>query len=114
MRYAILHHDHPFPHWDLLIEAGAVCRTWRLLDDPAGPGPWRAEPIADHRLHYLDYEGPVSGNRGHVTRWDRGTWIWLTATESLTSGLISGQHWTGRVSIATDSTGVEVRCLTIP
>jgi hypothetical protein len=25
---------------------------------------------------YLDYEGPVSGNRGHVIRWDNGTFAW--------------------------------------
>ena len=26
----------------------------------------------NHRLLYLDYEGPVSGNRGIVRRWDGG------------------------------------------
>jgi hypothetical protein len=28
--------------------------------------------LADHRLAYLTYQGPVSGNRGGVTRWDEG------------------------------------------
>lgn len=109
MRFAILCHDHPFPHWDLLIEAGAACRTWRLLDNPAGPGPWRAEPLADHRLLYLDYEGPVSGDRGSVTQWDSGTWVWLTATAGLTRGLIAGRHWSGRVEITTAFNIVTVR-----
>jgi hypothetical protein len=27
----------------------------------------------DHRRAYLDYEGPVSGGRGRVVRWDVGT-----------------------------------------
>ena len=70
VRFAVLTHDHPAPHFDLLIEAGDVCRTWRLdvlpLDSPA------ATPIADHRTHYLTYEGPVSGDRGTVARWDAG------------------------------------------
>ena len=33
-----------------------------------------AEVLPDHRLAYLDYEGPISGDRGSVTRWDRGTY----------------------------------------
>ena len=73
-RFAILTHDHPFFHWDLLLEAGEVAWTWRLLDDPSGDQAPRAERIGDHRLLYLDYAGPVSGGRGHVTRWDVGTY----------------------------------------
>jgi hypothetical protein len=71
-RYAILTHDHPFPHWDFLLEWGDACRTWRLLAEPAPGHPIPAEPLPDHRLHYLDYEGPVSGNRGVVAQWDAG------------------------------------------
>lgn len=38
------------------------------------PGePMTAVRIADHRPRYLRYEGPVSGNRGHVTRVSRGS-----------------------------------------
>lgn len=71
-RFALLTHDHPFPHWDFLIETGPACRTWRLQFSPDGPGPIAAEPLADHRLLYLDYEGPVSGGRGQVAQWDAG------------------------------------------
>jgi hypothetical protein len=71
-RFVILTHDHPSPHWDLMLEAGDRLRTWRLLEEPA-PDTWvPAEPLPDHRLLYLDYEGPVSGDRGHVARWDCG------------------------------------------
>lgn len=31
-----------------------------------------AEVLPDHRPVYLDYEGPVSGERGTVIRWDTG------------------------------------------
>lgn len=71
-RFVILTHDHPFDHWDLMLEAGGVLRTWRLLCEPAPDRIIGAEPLPDHRLHYLDYEGPVSGDRGTVTRWDAG------------------------------------------
>lgn len=70
-RFAILTHDHPFLHWDFLLEWGEHARTWRLLEEP-GIGSVAAERIADHRLLYLDYEGPVSGGRGHVKQWDQG------------------------------------------
>jgi hypothetical protein len=99
MRFAVLCHDHPFPHWDLLLEQGADCRTWRLLDDPAGPGPWRAEPLPPHRRLYLDYEGPVSGDRGTVHQWDAGSLVWLTATERHAAVLVRGQRWSGRLSL---------------
>jgi hypothetical protein len=71
-RYVILEHDWPHRHWDLLLEAGDVLRAWRLSQPPSPIGDLFAEPNADHRLFYLDYEGTVSGNRGTVTRWDAG------------------------------------------
>ncbi len=77
--FVILHHALPdgSEHWDLGIDQGEALATWQLLEDPAllasgRIGAVRARRIADHRRAYLDYEGPVSGNRGHVTRLDRG------------------------------------------
>jgi hypothetical protein len=72
-RFAILAHDHPAPHWDLFLEAGPVLRSWRILSPFSPGGAVAAEPTADHRLLYLDYEGPVSGGRGTVTRLDSGS-----------------------------------------
>ena len=80
-RFAILTHDHPSLHWDFLLEQGESCLTWRLLKAPDSTGSIPAEAITDHRLMYLDYEGPVSGNRGTVTQWDAGTFEWLTPPE---------------------------------
>jgi hypothetical protein len=72
-RFAILEHDHPELHWDLLLERGPVLRAWRLAQPPTQIGQTiAAVALAEHRLVYLDYEGPVSGNRGTVRRWDHG------------------------------------------
>jgi hypothetical protein len=57
-----------------MLECGDVLKTWRLAAVPAAGQAVRAEPIPDHRLRYLDYEGPVGGNRGHVKRWDAGVY----------------------------------------
>src|SRR5258705_9929861 len=73
--FVILEHDHPHLHWDLMLEVGDVLWTWRLERPPRdGPETIPAERIGDHRLAYLDYEGPVSGGRGFVKRWDWGTY----------------------------------------
>jgi hypothetical protein len=70
-RFVILEHDHPLLHWDLMLEAGDVLQTWRLAAPPAAQ-PIEATALGDHRRIYLDYEGPVSGKRGQVRRWDAG------------------------------------------
>ena len=71
-RFVILTHDHPFAHWDLMLDFGEALRTWRLLAEPALGTDVPAEALPDHRRAYLDYEGPVSGGRGTVHRWDNG------------------------------------------
>ena len=71
-RFVILTHDYPQRHWDFMLEKEAILRTWRLARAPDEAGPTEAAPLADHRLAYLEYEGPVSGNRGSVRRFDRG------------------------------------------
>ena len=65
-RFVILSHDWPTPHWDFLLESGPVLRAWRLLEEPAPNRDVPAEANFDHRLLYLDYEGPLSGDRGSV------------------------------------------------
>ncbi|MFN4260292.1 MAG: DNA polymerase ligase N-terminal domain-containing protein [Gemmataceae bacterium] len=96
-RYVILEHDHPFLHWDLMLEAGTVLRTWRLAAAPEVGHTVTAEPSFDHRLLYLDYEGPISGNRGQVRRWDAGTFTWLTDTENQVSVRLDGRRCQGRL-----------------
>src|SRR5207253_10100415 len=74
-RFVILEHDHPELHWDLMLEVGDVLWTWRLCGDPETVGEAiPAQRIGEHRLLYLDYEGPVRGGRGTVRRWDAGTY----------------------------------------
>ena len=80
-RFTLLRHDWPFVHLDLLIEDGDACLTWRLAAPPSHV-PVAAEAISRHRLHYLDYEGPVPGGRGSVARVDRGTAISLSEDHS--------------------------------
>lgn len=74
-RFVILHHrQDPGEHWDLMLEMGEVLWTWRLARNPLNPnpGPIPATRTADHRKGYLTYEGPISSDRGFVTRVEDG------------------------------------------
>lgn len=73
-RFVILEHDHPVLHWDLMLEADNVLETWRLAEPPTA-GEIGATALPNHRLLYLDYEGPIKGDRGTVQKWDAGTYV---------------------------------------
>jgi hypothetical protein len=92
MRFVILTHDHPVLHWDLMLEDGEALTTFRLLEEPVAGTVIAAEPIAPHRKAYLDYEGPVSGGRGSVTRWDHGTFRELQQSPGARTLLLTGQR----------------------
>jgi hypothetical protein len=75
LRYVILHHDGiANPHVDLMFEKspGSMLMTWRSAHWPID-STTVIEPLPDHRRDYLDYEGPVSRNRGEVRRIAAGT-----------------------------------------
>ena len=57
-------------HFDLLLEDGPSCRTWRLPQIPRLDGPAvEAIPITVHRLAWLDHhDAAVSGGRGWAKR----------------------------------------------
>ena len=86
-RFVILHHrlDHG-EHWDLMLEHGDALLTWQLLREPVDHNslPIPARRIGNHRKAYLDYEGPLTGDRGTVRRVDSGS---LDIIEDTAQGL---------------------------
>jgi hypothetical protein len=104
-RFVILEHDHPALHWDLMLEAGDVLRTWRLRELPQPGTTVIAERSFDHRLLYLDYEGPISGNRGNVVRRDWGDYQIETESESEITFRMDGERWQGDAWLTKDSHG---------
>jgi len=101
-RYVILRHEMPSPergpvHWDFMLESDGILRTWALAEQPTPQREIAADELADHRLAYLDYEGPISGDRGTVTRWDAGEYqLAVESADELQISLI-GQKLTGKV-----------------
>jgi hypothetical protein len=104
-RYVILEHDWPGRHWDLMLESGAVLRTWRLLATPAAGHTVPAEGSFDHRPVYLDYEGPVSGGRGSVVRWDSGTFEWEVDQPAQVVFQVDGRRLHGKGVLHQDARG---------
>ncbi len=103
-RFAILEHDHPFLHWDFMLEVEDSLRTWRLLQEPLLNDAEKqircvAEPLADHRIAYLDYEGPVSRDRGTVRCWDAGLYLLLGQSEKHWEFRLEGNRLSGFASI---------------
>ena len=98
-RFALLEHDHPTLHWDLLLEVGEVLWTWRLDAIPRAGSPCGAARIADHRRLYLDYEGPVGGERGTVKRIAAGEFAWLEQSPGRLVVELRGAHLSGRVTV---------------
>jgi hypothetical protein len=106
-RFVLLEHRWNGVHWDFMLEAGEVLRTW-AIDAPIVAGvdlPARA--IGDHRRLYLDYEGEVSGNRGRVRRLDEGTYrvlVWSAEhiRVELTGSQLVGEVDLCRVGIVSD------------
>jgi hypothetical protein len=98
-RFVLLEHDHPVQHWDLMLEMGPQLRTWRLSAPPAPGVQITAQSLGDHRMAYLDYEGPVSGGRGTVARWDRGVYELLSEDIHHCAVQLHGKRIEGRLEL---------------
>jgi hypothetical protein len=114
-RFALLEHtgapDDPAGlHYDLLVEAGDACRTWRLATVPRPGGPAvAAVELAAHRLAWLDHEaGPVSGGRGFARRIDGGSCD-LVVEAAAVELAVSGRLLHGRLALVPTAAGWQVR-----
>ncbi len=104
-RFVILHHRTPpgaarGTHYDLMLEWGTTLRTWAIEQPPSLLPVQLAEQLADHRVAYLDYEGPVSNNRGDVTRWDEGEYQLLTNDEPQLIVELHGRQLQGTLKLS--------------
>jgi hypothetical protein len=103
-RFVILRHQMPpessrLDHWDLMLEDGSHLLTWALPAVPLVGEQFWALPLAEHRLEYLDYEGPLTGDRGSVTRHDWGNYKKLSDDNQQQIFMLRGQYMSSRVTI---------------
>ncbi len=99
-RFVVLQHDSPRGlHWDFLLETGSLLATWALPLPPSMNHEFPAESLPDHRIDYLEYEGPVSGDRGSVVRWDAGSCQVLEQSDRRLLVTLAGEKLIGRAEL---------------
>ncbi|MFP6674307.1 MAG: hypothetical protein VB878_04445 [Pirellulaceae bacterium] len=104
-RFVILQHDTPIGHerprhWDLMLEDDhGTLQAWAMAESPADGRRIYADALPPHRLEYLDYEGPISGDRGHVTRLFAGKFVWEPSGERTLYFDVDGTEMTWRLRI---------------
>jgi hypothetical protein len=86
-----------------MIESDGQLATWRLMGDWLAFKEQPVERISDHRLEYLTLEGPLSGNRGAVSRVDLGHIDISSWTETSVKGALCGTHFTCELRIECNS-----------
>ena|SRR3990172_13153825 len=90
-------------HWDLMFEQNEVLVTWALEEPPAVGHAVAARSLDAHRLAYLDYEGPLSGDRGEVLRWDAGHYRLVARDDRQWRCVLAGQRLRGVCTLSRDS-----------
>lgn len=96
-------------HWDLMLEWDGALLTWALDSDPCKAEKLSAVELPRHRLQYLSFEGPLSGDRGVVHRTIEGTYQVLQhAADGLVSLPDLAQQGQFRLALRAVSWQVEV------
>jgi hypothetical protein len=86
-------------HWDFMLETREALATWSLAEEPDSAPLVPAHALPDHRMAYLDYEGPISEGRGFVTQWDHGTFQLEKYDRDEVAALVAGEKLLGQVTL---------------
>ncbi|HEY1067721.1 MAG TPA: hypothetical protein VGE52_16475 [Pirellulales bacterium] len=103
-RFVVLWHETPpdasrASHFDLMLEDEAALLTWASVEPLDSVEPCSLLELPPHRSAYLDYEGPVSNNRGQVTRRHRGEFVWIERTPNRLIVELHGETLRGRATL---------------
>jgi hypothetical protein len=82
-----------------MLESGELLKTWALDERPQPGICISATQLPDHRKAYLDYEGPVSDNRGSVSQWDCGLFAVIEQDEQHWIVQLDGRRLKGRAEL---------------
>jgi hypothetical protein len=84
-------------HWDLMIEAGDILKTWRLENPPEklATQKTRATPIFDHDKKFLTYQGSVNNDKGSVEIVDSGEYKLISENDCCMELIFNGKNLKG-------------------
>lgn len=80
-----MHSGYGPTHYDLMLQRDEALATWQLDSSPTRAATGEviaAKRLDDHRSEYLSYEGPISGERGRVEIFDKGTYELISEDDS--------------------------------
>ena len=103
-RFVILHHQvlpesKRLNHWDLMLERCDYLATWELPEAPEIGTCLNVVPLENHRLEYLEYEGPLTRQRGTVSRHEWGNYETIFEDARQQVVLLRGQSLVCRLTI---------------
>ncbi len=106
-RFVVLHHcfldGKREDHFDLMLEQKSNLATWAIGKIPDLGESVSARRLPDHREVYLDYEGPISGDRGSVSRVISGTYQVIHNRDSCLEVLLISNDQMVRLQIEASS-----------
>lgn len=92
-KFVILKHiDSNGEHFDLILEGDLLCPTFKSFTLNFK----QFERINDHRMIYLDYEGPIGKDRGSVVRVMTGFFTSNGQTIDLNNGVTIKYSFLGK------------------
>ena len=121
LRYVVLWHELPAgsllegqarqSHFDLMFQVDEFLLTWECASwPPVERGDHPVRSLAPHRLAYLDYEGPVSNNRGFVQRVDAGQHAIINRNADSLRTRVHGEQFVGLLELTSDRLRVLESC----
>lgn len=112
LKFVLLRHEMPpetgrASHFDLMLQVGEVLATWEIPAVPQAGKTYLVGRLPDHRLHYLEYEGPISGGRGEVSKMDAGELVWREQLPESLVAEVRGKILSGTLELTRDSLGYD-------
>jgi hypothetical protein len=97
-----------------MLEADESLLTWELRELPAAWGGTGLDSVSatrlpDHRLAYLDFEGPVSGDRGSVRRVVAGKFEMLEQNEQRIRATLDSSTIRGAIELTRTADNWQLR-----
>jgi hypothetical protein len=111
-RFSIAKHEMPanssrHSHFDLFLESQGTLLTWELSSLPTTPKKQLVRRLANHRLVYLDFQGPLSDDRGTVKLVDSGSLKWMTLESERLIAHIKGQTADGILTLTSGASSTD-------
>ncbi len=81
--------------------------TWELSSLLTSQNKQVVRRLANHRMLYLDFQGPLSNDRGTVKLIDSGSLEWMTLESERLIARLEGQTIAGRLTLVSETSLID-------